>query len=249
LEDFTSYLPAIVTALLITPLGGYVAHRLKALATKEDFNDAIEQLKKSTKAVEGIKSQMNEKYWVKQQIWETKRVAYEELTSSLYITQKYLDGLVAYFEHYVDCFVHIGCPQGEPYDSPEEEEHQRSYAEYIEGEQKAFFEKHASLESKSERENLLNEASDSFIKLENIFSVKSIYLHGDLKLIESGIERLREKVFDAQLKQEEYEDQSGFFERLLEHYLSTQKSLSDLIEKTKGLAVKDLKLEFDGLSK
>ena len=74
-------------------------------------------------------------------------------------------------------------------------------------------------------------------------------MHGDLKLIESGIERLREKVFDAQLKQEEYEDQSGFFERLLEHYLSTQKSLSDLIEKTKGLAVKDLKLEFDGLSK
>ncbi|MEZ8695221.1 hypothetical protein AB6D15_23660 [Vibrio splendidus] len=248
MEDFTSYLPAIITALIITPLGGYVAHRLKALATKEDFNDAIEQLKKSTKAVESIKSQMNEKYWVKQQIWETKRVAYEELTSSLYITQKYLDGLVAYFESYVDCFVHIGCSQGAPYESPEEEEHQRSYAEYIEGEQKAFNEKYESLESKNERESLLNEANDSFVKLENIFSIKSIYLHADLKSIESDRERLREKVFNAQLEQEEYEHQSEFFDRLLEHYLSTQKSLSDLVEKTKGLAVKDLRLEFDGVS-
>lgn len=231
MDSLIPYLPTIVTALIIAPLGAYVSHRLKALATKEDFNGAIDQLERSTKAVESIKSQMNEKYWVKQQIWETKRVAYEELTTSLYFTQKYLDGLVAYFENYVDCFVHIGYSSGAPYETPEEEEHQRSYEEYIEGEQKAFKEEYESVESQKERQDLLNETNDSFIKLENVFSVKSIYLHSDLKSIEHEIEVLKGEVFNDQLRQEDYESQSEFFERLLEHHLSSKKSLSNLVEK------------------
>jgi len=248
LDFFTPYLPAIVTALIISPIGVYVTKRLTALATKEDFKSAIEQLKKSTKAVEAIKSQMNEKYWVKQQIWETKRVAYEELTISLYITQKYLGGLVAYFENYLGCFVHISCSYGGPYESAEEEDHHRSYAEYIQAEQDSFNKKYESIESKKERKDLLNEANASFIKLESVFSVKSIYLHPDLQLIEKEIEELRIKVFKDQIEQEEYEDQSDFLERLLEHHLNSQKSLFNLIQKTKELAVKDLRLEFDGVS-
>jgi hypothetical protein len=240
------YLPVIVTALIIAPLGAYVRYRLKALATKDDFKGAIDQLERSTKAVESIKSQMNEKYWVKQQIWETKRVAYEELTTSLYFTQKYLDGLVTYFENYVDCFVHIGCSSGPPFETPEGEEYQRTYLEYIEDEQKAFKEKYDSIESQKERQDLLNETKDSFIKLENVFSVKSIYLHSDLKLIEDDIEVLKGEIFNDNLIQDDYESQSEFFERLLEHHLSSKSSLFNLIEKTKDLAVKDLRLEFDG---
>jgi hypothetical protein len=246
LDFLIPYLPAIVTALIIVPLGAYISRRLKALATKEDFNGAIDQLKRSTKAVESIKSQMNEKYWVKQQIWETKRVAYEELTKSLYITQKYLDGLVVYYENYVDCFVHIGHSSGAPYETPEDEEYQRSYAEYIESEQKVFKEKYESVESQKEHQDLLNETNDCFIKLESIFSVKSIYLHSDLKSIEHDIEVLKGEIFSDQLRQEEYESQSEFLERLLGHHLSSKQSLSSLIEKTKGLAVQDLRLEFDG---
>lgn len=248
MNSLIPYLPAIVTALIIAPLGAYVSHRLKALATKEDFNGAIAQLERSTKAVESIKSQMNEKYWVKQQIWETKRVAYEELTTSLYFTQKYLDGLVAYFENYVDCFVHIGCSSGAPYETPEEDEYQRSYVEYIEGEQKYFKEKYYSVEYQKERRDLLNETKDSFIKLESIFSVKSIYLHSDLKLIENDIGVLKGEVFNNNLVQDDCESQSEFFERLLEHHLSSKKSLFNLIEKTKYLAVEDLRLEFDDAS-
>lgn len=248
MDSLLPYLPAIVTALIIAPLGGYVTHRLKALATKDDFDSAIGQLERSTNAVESIKSQMSEKYWVKQQIWETKRVAYEELTTSLYLTQKYLDGLVAYFESYVDCFVHIGYTSSAPYETPEEEETQRSYEEYIEGEQETFNKKYESVESKKERQGLLSDTNESFINLENIFSVKSIYLHSDLKSIEQEIEVLKGEIFNDQLRQEDYESQSDFLDRILEHHLSSKKSLSYLIEKTKGLAVKDLRLEFDGAS-
>lgn len=52
----------ILLVLIIPVVGTYFRTRMKNLATKNDFDDAIEQLEKSTKAVENIKSQLNEKY-------------------------------------------------------------------------------------------------------------------------------------------------------------------------------------------
>jgi hypothetical protein len=77
METFYKYLPSIITTLLIIPFGFYLRFRMKSLATKHDFNSALKQLKKSTKAVEDIKAQFSEKFWVKQQVWETKRESYD----------------------------------------------------------------------------------------------------------------------------------------------------------------------------
>ncbi|MGI2072813.1 hypothetical protein [Shewanella baltica] len=248
MDSLIPYLPTIVTALIIAPLGFYVKQRLKALATREDFDSAIEQLRRSTKAVESIKSQLNEKYWVKQQMWETKRGAYEELITSLNYTKKYLDSLVAYFENYVDCFVNIGGSSGTLYETPESEECENSYIEYIEGEQKKFNETYDSAESHKMRQDLLNETNDSFIRLDSIFAITSIYLHSDLASIQQDIETLKDKIFNDQLRQEEYESKYEFFERILEHYLISKESLRCLIENAKALAIKDLRLEFDDVS-
>ncbi|HEY0891618.1 MAG TPA: hypothetical protein VGE32_01100, partial [Cellvibrio sp.] len=191
LSYFESYLPAIITAFIIVPLGVYVQARLKNLATKEDFDDAIAQLQRSTNAVESIKIQLNEKYWVKQQIWDTKRIAYEELTASLYLSNKYLESLIDYFDNYIDCFVNIGCSSVAPYESPAEEEYQRSYQDYIENEQKAFRQSYESEDSHNERNKLFTMARDSIINLDNLFSIKSIYLHVDLKYIEREVEKIK----------------------------------------------------------
>jgi hypothetical protein len=246
LDSLISYLPTLLTALLIVPLGAYVKNRLTALATKEDFKGAIAQLEISTKAVESIKNQMNEKYWVKQQIWETKRVAYEELITSLYFTQKYLNGLVSYYKDYLDCFVYIGCSTGAAITMPGEEEFILSYQKYIESDQAAFKDRFESPEFKKKQQDLLNETKCSFTKLEDVFSIKSIYLHTDLKLIELKIGDLKGNIFDENLSLEEGEDQDMFYDRVLEHYLDSQKLLVSLIEETKCLAAQDLSLKLNG---
>lgn len=242
LDTFLLYLPAIVTAVLIAPVGLYVKIRFKSLAVKQDFSDAIIQLEKSTKAVEDIKSQLNEKYWIKQQVWETKRIAYEELNSSLFLTQKYLEKYIDYLSNYAECFIHISYSSDGPYESPHEEEHHRSYQEYIKTEQEDFNKKYESESSKSERQDLENKTKESVSKLESLFSTKSMYFHLDLKEIESGVLKLKHEIFSKDFTHETEEHLSDFFDRMIGHHEKCKESVSDLICIAKKLAIKDLNL-------
>lgn len=243
LETLITYLPAMVTALIIAPLGAYVRYRLKNLASKEDFGSALEQLRRSTQAVERIKTELSEKHWVTQQIWETKRSAYEELITSLYLANKYLYKIQSYFSDYAECFIYIGPYSSGPYELPDEEEYCRSYEEYIESEQKAFKDKYENPESLKHTNYLLESAKESIVSLEEVFSLKSIYLHPDLKLIRDKVIKLKQDLFESNISQEEYEGNSDYVERRLSHYSGCEKSILSLIEETKELAAKDLKLQ------
>ncbi|MER2495766.1 hypothetical protein ABS858_06675 [Vibrio neptunius] len=240
--EFIDFLPAVVSGFIITPIGLYIRHRMKSLATSHDFDTAISQLAKSTNAVESIKSQMSEKFWVKQQVWDTKRAAYEELLTSLYLVNQYLEQIIDYLSKHNDCFIHIGYQYSAPYDSLEEEEHIRSYEEYIEDEQASFKKKYESEEYKNERDTLHKETIESIAKLKNVFSIKSIYLLEDIQFLENDIDNLKHDVFEKTINQDEYECNTDYFERILEHYIKCSKLLASIINKTKALAVKDLKV-------
>ncbi len=236
--DIYKYLPSIITAFLIAPLGYYVRERLKNLASSEDFSEALQQLKKSTTAVEAIKSHLNEKYWVQQQVWETKRTAYEEIISCLYLTQKSIQSWVEYFSGFTSCYVHLGNASCIEYDA----EYERSYNEFVESEQREFSQKYESEDACNERLRLMGDTKVSFYKLETIFSIKSIYLHSRLSDVEERLTKLMDKFFDN-LQQEEYEGFGEFQERLLEHHIECKELVSELISLVKSLAKDDLKLE------
>ena len=238
--EFIDFLPAVVTGFIITPIGFYINHRMKSLATSHDFDTAIFQLEKSTDAVESIKNQMSEKFWVKQQVWETKRSAYEELLTSLYLVDQYLDQIIDYLSEHNDCFIHIGHSYDGPYETPEEEEHMRSYEEYIADEQASFNKKYESEEYKNERNTLHKETKESIAKLANVFSIKSIYLLDDIQVIEKKIDTLKHEVFEKAINRDDYEGTIDYFERVLEHYIKCRTSLTSVINTTKKLAVKDL---------
>lgn len=240
--EFVEFLPAIVTGFIITPIGFYIRHRMKSLATSHDFDTAISQLEKSTNAVESIKSQMSEKFWVKQQVWDTKRSAYEELLASLYLVEQYLDQIIDYLSEHNDCFIHIGHSYGGPYETQEEEEYIRSYEDYIADEQASFKKKYESEEYQNERDALHKETKESIAKLANVFSIKSIYLLEDIQVIAKEIDTLKHEVFERSINQDDYECNSEYFDRILEHYMKCKESLGGVINKTKTLAIKDLKV-------
>lgn len=240
--ELVDFLSAVVTGFIVTPIGFYIRYRMKSLATSHDFDTAISQLEKSTDAVENIKNQMSEKFWVKQQVWETKRDAYEELLTSLYLVDQYLDQIINYLSEHNDCFIHIGHAYDGPYENPEEEENMRSYEEYIADEQALFNQKYESEEYKNERNTLLKETKESIAKLANVFSIKSIYLHYDVQVIEKEIYAVKHDVFEKAINQDDYEGTSDYFERILDHYMKCRKSLTSVINTTKELAIKDLKV-------
>lgn len=213
---------------------------MKSFATRHDFKNAITQLKKSTKVVEGIKNQLNEKYWVKQQIWDAKRTAYEEILNSLYLTRKYINREKSYTEDYFECYVVLGsgCMSGD-------EEYMNSYAEYVESERNLLHEKYDSEEAVKKRKELSEDTHESYVKLETIFNVKSLYLDPDIKGIESSLADLREKIFNTKFSERQDEDTEAFLERVMVHNNQCLEVVDSIILKTKELAANDLLLAAD----
>lgn len=238
MEDFLPYLPTLITTLIVVPLGIYSQTRLKNLANSNDFLKAIEQLKKNTEAVESIKGQLSEKYWVKQQIWDTKRLAYEEILSCLYLTKEYIEEQIAYLSDYTDSFIYIG---GSSYDF-EDETYQKSYEEHVKSEQQTFHEKYESQEALTARQDLSANTKKSFKNLESVFSIKSIYLDPELEQIKALLGDLKHKLYEAQPEQDDNEYTADFLDRLITHHMSSGKAVDNIITSTKSLAMNDLKL-------
>ncbi|EMK3270761.1 hypothetical protein V8036_000027 [Vibrio parahaemolyticus] len=238
MKEFLPYLPTLITTLIVVPLGIYLQTRLKNLANSNDFLKAVDQLKKNTEAVESIKGQLGEKYWVKQQVWDTKRLAYEEILSCLYLTKEYIDDQIAYLTDYTDSFIYVG---SSIYDF-ENKEYQKSYEEFVESEQQAFREKYETQEATLARQELSTKTKKSFKNLESVFSIKSIYLAPELGDIETLLGELRNKLYEKQPTQDHYEATDDFLDRLIAHHVSSGESVDDIITLTKNLAMDDLKL-------
>lgn len=230
--------PTILTALIGVIFGGYLKSRMKNLANHDDLHRTLEQLEKTTEAVEVIKGQLNEKYWVKQQVWDTKRQAYEEILSYLFLTKEYVDNQVTYLRDYTDCFIYIG---GTAYEF-ENEEYQKSYEEHIKSEQKQFAEKHESNEAKKQGQELYDNIRKSYAKLESVFSIKSIYLNSKSNKIEEDLSNLRQWLYNDQPTREPEEFTDDFIERLIEYYMKIGDHINGIIKLTREQASDDLKL-------
>jgi hypothetical protein len=79
-----AYLLAFVVAFAGSYFGAYAKRKAENLATKEDFDALLDQVKKTTKETEQIKMDISRVSWVDQQRWTLKRELYMELLDSLY---------------------------------------------------------------------------------------------------------------------------------------------------------------------
>lgn len=238
METFLNFLPSLITAAFVVPFGWYFKFRMKNLATNHDFGLALKQLKKSTKAVEDVKTQISEKFWVKQQIWDTKRESYDELLDCFYQTKNYLVFLIEFTSDYAEAYVRIGYSGG--YD----EEYDKAYTSYVESEQLEFEKKYHSEFALKNRNAIENDVKDRLKVLEVTLQRKSIYLSVELTGIRALINEIYTQAFEEHLTQEEYEDTDDFLERQIEHYQKTCELLDNVISKLERIAVKDLKLDY-----
>lgn len=79
-----AYLLVIAVAFFGSYLGTYAKRKAENLATKEDFEELLSQVKKTTEETEKIKTEISRVSWVDQQRWALKRELYMELLDSLY---------------------------------------------------------------------------------------------------------------------------------------------------------------------
>lgn len=79
-----AYLVAFIFAFAGSYFGAYAKRKAENLATKEDFDGLLSQVKKTTETTEKIKADISKVSWVDQQRWQLKRELYMELLSALY---------------------------------------------------------------------------------------------------------------------------------------------------------------------
>ena len=93
------YLSAIIATFVGGFMGAYLKRKGENLATKEDYDSLLEQVKKTTTATESIKNDLAKGSWLHQQSWFLKEKYYSGLLGELY---KLRASLSARSDHYME---------------------------------------------------------------------------------------------------------------------------------------------------
>ena len=87
----------IVALMLKSFLSSYMAEKARNLATREDFDLLLEQLRKTTQETESIRNELSSRHWLRQQNWSRREQFYLDLLSELTKLQASLTDRNAYF--------------------------------------------------------------------------------------------------------------------------------------------------------
>ena len=79
-----------IVAFIGSYMGSYLKKKAENFATKEDFNEILNQLKTQVTATEQIKSEISHSNWTNQE-WKTlRRIKLEELVTAVYAASEWL---------------------------------------------------------------------------------------------------------------------------------------------------------------
>jgi hypothetical protein len=83
MSPFAIFVVSVVGAGIGAYIGAYLREKGRNLATHEDIDRIVAQLRKTTEATEDIKAQISGELWVKQRRWDVKWDCYAEIVENL----------------------------------------------------------------------------------------------------------------------------------------------------------------------
>ena len=236
---FFTLLILVVVAATIAWAGAFFSTKGQNKAIRSDFNEAIKNIEKSTKIVEDIKNQFSEKFWVRQQIWETKRGSYDELIDSLHQAKEFIDIQIDYDSEYFEAHVVMKHTT----DFEQGEENMNSYNSYVDDVRQEFSNKYESEEALKKRNIMRSEVKIKLKIIKKIISKRLIYLHTNIQNINKPLDEIIKNIFENNISQAEGEDFGSFVDRHISSGIKTREKLHEIIKITENIAEKDLNLK------
>ncbi|EGQ7696132.1 hypothetical protein ACKB4K_004272 [Vibrio vulnificus] len=187
--------------------------------------------------MERLKTDLTKKFWVKQQVWDTRKSAYDDLIRSFYETKEYLDFLIEYTNEYLEAFERIGISeQGD-------ESSDRAYEEYVASEQLEFNRKYETSDAIAERKRISKETRQNLEALNKAIDIRSIYLHPDIQKVRADLNDILHKLFEDVREKHSDEALEDYLDEQIEGYQELLKQLSDAISRTERIASMHLELK------
>ncbi|EGQ8024375.1 hypothetical protein [Vibrio vulnificus] len=187
--------------------------------------------------MERLKTDLTKKFWVKQQVWDTRKSAYDDLIRSFYETKEYLDFLIEYTNEYLEAFERIGTSeQGD-------ESSDRAYEEYVASEQLEFNRKYETSDAIAERKRISKETRQNLEALNKAIDIRSIYLHPDIQKVRADLNDILHKLFEDVREKHSDEALEDYLDEQIEGYQELLKQLSDAISRTERIASMHLELK------
>ena len=221
--DWGSYILVLAMAGLGAFLVPYLKKKGERVATKEDFDGILAELKSNTEAIEQVKTKFSEQTWINQQVWVKKQEAYTSIFSLLLNVKKYVTHQVSQFEEWQD----LNCYHSYfSYNYPKHLEEELK--EEWEQAKKAYEEKIESPENRKEAQELKLNYEKSISKLFDLIDLHSIYLNNG---VEDQIKELKNQLSTT----DDHEDWDMHFERISE-------ATSNAINKIREISREELKI-------
>lgn len=187
--------------------------------------------------MERLKTNLTKKFWVKQQVWDTRKSAYDDLIRSFYETKEYLDFLIEYTNEYLEAFERIGTSgQGD-------ESSDRAYEEYVASEQLEFNRKYETSDAIAERKRISEETRQNLETLKKAIDIRTIYLHPDIQKVRADLNEILHKLFEDVREKHSDEALEEYLDEQIEGYQELLEQLSDAISRTERIASMHLDLE------
>ncbi|HAS6373491.1 TPA: hypothetical protein RQJ73_004377 [Vibrio vulnificus] len=261
--DFTDI--SILGALMIVIVGlvqalatgfltkGYLPKKGELLALSEEQSSLKEQLAQNTRVVETIRDDLAQKAWAKQQLWETKKEAYDQIWMNILDMREFVTERLSIDESYYEIFLNY-CGFTSSFDEHTPEDIVNSYYEHAESEiaqQKDWFNKTYNTEQYIKQQDAKKEAYIlNMTKCLKNIELQSLYLSPEISRISEFLKELLSKHFkDNSYTWHVYEregiTESEWYEHVISEYKKLLKSIDSEMAHLKTLVEKELNFSTD----
>jgi len=230
---------------------GYLPEKGKLKALAEDYPDMKIKLSETTDIVEGIRDEIAKRTWASQQVWNTKKDAYDKIWVNLLEMKEYVSERLTIDGQYFEIFLDK-CGYGGVNEDGHSEEDLNSYYENIEKDislqKEKFNRKYSTTRYISEQ----NDKKLQYIKnlknsIKNI-EINSIYLSPKVKTISEFLNNLvnnqfKDNSYTWEISENEGISKYEWYEHIISEYEKLLEALELEMDEVKNLAMEELNLE------
>ncbi|GEA22178.1 hypothetical protein VH1807_contig00022-0125 [Vibrio harveyi] len=229
---------------------GYLPEKGKLKALAEDYPELKSQLAQNTVIIEGIRDELAQKTWAKQQVWSTKKDAYDKVWLNLLEMKDYVLERLTVDQQYYDIFLdncgYSGLDE-DMYPNEYIEDYYKQAEKHIADEKLRFNKKYNTDKYLSDLGARKSQYIDNLTASIKNIEVNSIYLDSKVKktsdfLKDLVINHFKDNAYTWEISEQEGVSEWEWYQHIISEYENLLKAIESEMTIVRELAKRELHL-------